>query len=132
MDYLNDAANQLLALGPEALLGLVCIAICYGLKVWRWFPKRLLPLACLCLGAVFYPLITSPGQAPPDIRYPIIREVMLGGLIGFIAWIVHNKLLKKIEERIPWLKGWLNNDTEQIEKKYEDKKPAVTGPPAAD
>jgi|SRR3990167_5385402 len=118
MEYLNDAIKQLLALGPEALLICVVIALGYVLKRVPLIPNKTIPAACLLLGAGIYPLITSPGQAPPDIKFPIVREIMLGLLIGFIAWIIHNKLLKRIEERVPWLKGVLsgNGDTELVEK----------------
>ena len=122
MDFLNDAISQLLALGPEALLVLVVIALGYVLKRVPVIPNKVIPAACLLCGAMIYPLITSPGKAPPDIRYPIVREIMLGLLIGFIAWMIHNKLLKRIEDKLPWLKGVLtgNGDTERIEAKGPD------------
>jgi hypothetical protein len=95
MDYLEDFFKQLLACGPEALVGICIIALCYALKALPFFPNRFIPAVCIFLPVLLYPLVCKPGEAPHDIRYPVIRAGMIGLVIGVLSWLLHNRLLKR-------------------------------------
>lgn len=108
----DDLINQVTSLGPEALTIAILIVLGYVVRAIPRMPDlvvRLLPVTCLVLGAVLYPLL-APAPAPdPRLRHPMVRLVLVGILLGFLAWVLHNKFLKRLEDRIPFLKGLLGD-----------------------
>lgn len=124
MEYFNDILTQVTNLGPEALVGIMVIAIGYVLRPIKAVPNKAIPFACLVLGAVIYPLIAKPVPVSADLRHPLVRQVLEGLLIGLLAWLCHNLILKRLEDKLPWLKGVL--DAEGSEP------PATTQQPTKD
>jgi hypothetical protein len=110
MDFISDLFSQLTALGPEMLVALIVIVLGYVLRFIPAVPNRVIPLACIVLGGVLYPLLGPVPKPDAAIRHPMIRLALIGILIGFLAWIGHNKFLKPIEDKIPFLKGMLEED----------------------
>jgi hypothetical protein len=107
LQIINDALTQLLKLTPEALLGLFIIACGYVLRGIKWLDNRWIPLVCCVLGGSLYPFIAKQASADPDLAHPYVRLVMIGFLIGLLAWVFHEKILSRIEDRIPGLRTWL-------------------------
>jgi hypothetical protein len=110
MDFLSDLFSQLTALGPEMLVALIVIVLGYVLRWIPQFPNRLIPIACIFLGGILYPLLGPVPKPDAAIRHPMIRLVLVGILIGFISWVSHNKFLKPLEDKCPWLKGLFDGD----------------------
>lgn len=92
---INDLFTQLLAAKPEILLVLGIIAIGYTLKAVPQFPNQIIPLVNLLIGGIAYPLISSPGNVDYAMRYPIVRQVLCGLIIGCAAHYIHALVLKK-------------------------------------
>ena len=109
MDFFNDLIAQLTSLGPEALVGLIIIVAGYVIRLLPWPPGRWIPVLCLVLGAVLYPLLAKPGPADLAVRHPAVRQVLVGFLIGFLSWIGHNKFLAPLETKLPWLQAALDS-----------------------
>lgn len=107
MDTINDIITQIKGLSPELLVGAVVIIIGYVLRSVKKFPNEAIPLCCVLLGAVVYPLLVP---IPAGVKGAAVHAVMLGLLIGFLAWIAHDKLISKIEDKIPWLSGFLTHN----------------------
>lgn len=101
VQVVTDIFNQIFSSKPEILLVIGIIALGYGLKAIPQFPNQLIPLVNLLIGGSVYPLISSPGSVDYAMRYPIVRQVLCGLIIGCAAHYVHALLLKK------WLDKYL-------------------------
>lgn len=106
-EWLQEATGWLDELPASALIVVVLIVIGYVLKVIKWIPNRLIPLALMLAGAVIYALIGEPGKVDPSFRHPTFVLALHGVVLAFIAWLIHNKGLKRLENKIPILKGFL-------------------------
>lgn len=116
MDYLNDLLKVITGLGPEAKTGAVMIALGYVCRILPKFPNKLIPYVCI-LGAPFlYPVLTNAGRVSPEVKNPIVLMVTNGFLIGTVAWALHDKLLARIEDHIPILKGLLARGDDKPEQ----------------
>jgi len=97
--YLNKLAelNDQLAGAPSGVLVFFgCIAFGY---MWKWIkllPNRFIPLAVVFSGAVLNPVL----QGKYDSFATIARVALLGFIIGFLAWLFHRLLLKKLEDKL--------------------------------
>jgi len=122
METLNDIVAQLITLGPELLVVLVVWVAGYILRLIKIFPNKWIPVCLIIVGTALYPLTTNPGQMSFEVRNPLVRQCLIGLVLGFTAWLVHGKLLKPLEAKIPWLKGILTTgDTETVESNGPDK-----------
>lgn len=101
VQVITDIFNQILSSKPEILLTLFIIALGYTLKSIAVFPNRFIPLMNLLIGGIVYPLISSPGNVDYAMRYPIVRQVICGLIIGCAAHYIHALFLKK------WLDKYL-------------------------
>lgn len=108
MDYLDDLLKSLLTLGPEMLTCLAMIALGYLLRVVPSFPNKWIPMVCILGAPILYPLLISDGQIAPTVKNPIVLKVLIGFLLGVLSWFGHDKVLSKVEDRIPFLKGLLS------------------------
>lgn len=129
MDYLEDFLKQLLSLGPEALTVVIVICLGYVARVIPKYRNDWIPVGVVVAGTLIYPMLVSPGAAPPDVRFPVVRELGLGLVCGVGGYFLHDKFIKRIERRLlPWLgekfpmlKTLLGNgDTERIEHNGPD------------
>lgn len=117
MDALKDIFIQLKNGTPEMTLCVAMIVLGYGLKAASWFPNKVIPLICILVSSAAYPFIVDiSGSAPYQMRNPVIRQMMIGAVIGFVAWTVHRAFLKK------WLDKILpkNGDTEHYAIKPDE------------
>lgn len=73
------------------ILGLTVIA--YLLERWPNFNSRFIPHVCIVIGAVVYPLFSAKSSVPPTFPYPVAVLIVNGLISGFIAVIIHAKLV---------------------------------------
>lgn len=101
--------NEHLAGAPAGILVfLLCIALGYVWKNMHFLPNRFIPGIVMLFGAVANPLLYWPANAKDAVRLTVV-----GLIIGFIAWLFHRLVLKKIEEKFG-IK--LEDNTEFFEK----------------
>jgi len=110
----RDVVTQIKSLSPELLMGLGIILFGYLLRYIPCIKNKFIPPICMLSGAVLYPFISKPGDAPPDLTHPSVHLVLLGFVIGCAAWIFHNKVLAK------WLDPLLPVPLEDREPKKEE------------
>lgn len=83
-----------LAGAPSGLLVFaLCIATGYVWKAIRICPNRFTPLAVMIFGLIYNLVLNWKS----DER---LRFALIGLIIGFLAWIFHRLLLKKLEDKL--------------------------------
>lgn len=113
LDRLVDLLHQLYGLPADLLVGLLCIVVGYVLRLIKSFPNNAIPLCCVILGAVFLPIIEEPCPAGTTLIAWRVRNVIIGMIIGCAAWLFHRLVLKRVEDKFPWLKNLLEPDAPQ-------------------
>jgi hypothetical protein len=110
MEQLNDTITQIVemlgklyGLPAFGLVFIVCLAVGYGLRLWKKFPNDGIPLAVILCGPVFLPLIADPAADSIPWRIWFFKNFLIGLIVGVAAWVAHNKLLSKFEDKIPFL-----------------------------
>ena len=95
-----SVALQQLGGAPAGLLVMFgCIVLGYCLKMVKRFPNQAIPLAVILFGAVVYPIIADTNNAF-TLRVWLVRNVLIGLVIGLLAWMLHNQVIKRIEGKI--------------------------------
>ena len=76
----------------------VVIIVGYCLRFWKWFPNDGIPVAVIVTGAAAM-LLVSDGR-PDNIGWRVwnVKLCFTGLIIGFIAWMMHNLVISKIED----------------------------------
>lgn len=90
--------NRLYGLPAVVLVAISCIVWGYALKFIKRFPNESIPLAVLGWGAFWLPLLSE--YTPGQMRLQIIRNIFIGLISAFLAWMLHDKVLKKIEDKL--------------------------------
>ena len=86
---------------PGSVLVLVsCIFFGYVLKLLpkRWFPNAGIPVAVILWGCAFNMLMADPCADALPIRVWIVKNFLIGLIIGVAAWLVHNKIIKRFSQ----------------------------------
>jgi len=125
---ISDLLAKLYGVPGYVLVFLSCIAVGYILRIWRWFPNRAIPVVAILWGPLFNMLIADPLADRFSIRVWLVKNFLVGLLIGGGAFVFHNRVLKKLEDKLPFLKGWIvpDSDTGQFNKSdFTDGKPLI-------
>lgn len=110
MKEIIEFLNSLYGLPGYALALIACLLVGYGCKISEWFPNKRIPLVMMPAGSFFNWLLALPKTPEQPLRLYIAQHIIIGALIGAIAWLVHDQLLKNIEEKIPLLGSLLKTN----------------------
>jgi hypothetical protein len=101
MDTLTDLLNQIQK-APVSLLVIVALnLIGLVLKLVPRFPNGWIPLCLLILGAGAMVGVGDVSSVGPGVRFPEITLAIIGIIYGFVAWLLHATLLKRLEKFVP-------------------------------
>lgn len=82
-----------------ALIFVSCLVLGYVLKGVRQFPNSAIPTAVILWGAIVNPVIADAMNDTP-LRIWMIRNVLVGAITGFAAWMAHMSILSRIEDKL--------------------------------
>lgn len=99
LEQITDTLQKLYGLPAGTLVLFSCIVIGYVLKLFKKFPNDGIPIAVILWGGVLYPLIADSDN-DLTLRVWLVRNLIIGLVIGFAAWLLHNKILSKLEEKL--------------------------------
>ena len=102
-----DLLNKLYGLPGIALVALMCLLGGYALRLCKCFPNNGIPLVVVIFGAAILPLISDFRSSPLPLRVWLVRNILVGALIGLCTWLFHNSVIKKLENKIPWIRDLL-------------------------
>lgn len=112
MDWITELNDQLIGAPAVALVVLGCIAIGYALRLARKFPNDAIPLTVIIAGSALFMLLAPDRTNGMQMRVWLTRNFLIGLILGFLAWRIHARGLKQLEDKIPFLKGILSTDAE--------------------
>jgi hypothetical protein len=104
-DYLQDKIDQLYGAPGWALTVLACIVIGYVLKGVKCFPNGVIPVFVIFAGCILGVFFAGVEPAKYNHLEWLVRNGVIGIILGFIAWVLHAQLIKRVEEKIPLLRG---------------------------
>ena len=107
-----------------------CFAVGYVLRCWRRFPNDLIPLAVVFWGGFSNLMLCNEHGPSLTLNQERFLYGLIGMAIGLIAWIVHKKGLKKIENRIPFLANLLSPESNPKNQFDRSKDGIAPDPPA--
>lgn len=98
METLIKLNQQLMNAPVGVIVALFAIALGYVLKSAAFFNNKFIPLVIVSFTAVMFPLVQfcvewSGGNSKAGYSVPM--NVMLGFVIGFLAWLFHAQILKR-------------------------------------
>lgn len=102
MESVEKLFANLLTLGPEMLLFVALIGLGYTLKLVPMVNNGVIPLINAAVAVVVYPMLRQPASAPFWVRSPVVYFMVVGFVIFVASWILHNKVLKIVEDRLGW------------------------------
>lgn len=105
MEYVQNGIDWLLAAGPELLLFVVLVGLGYTMKLLPMLNNQWIPVINMTVGVGVYPLLRQPGSAPPWVPHPYVYFAVVGFIIFAAEWLCHNKVLKRIEDKLGLFDG---------------------------
>ena len=121
MNSILDSLGSLYGLPGYALVALSCIVLGYVLRALRFFPNQGIPLACVLWAMVLNPLLANGRTAADSPRVWLLKNILIGMIVGFLAWILHKLILRRFEDKIAGLAKFLGDEAD----------PAAAAPPSA-
>lgn len=100
--------NALLGAPVGVLVGLLCLALGYALKVIPCIDNKWIPTAVIVAGVIFFPLLSERGET--IYRIWIAKNIVLGFIVACLTWLLHNKLLKRIEAKFGFFQETSTNE----------------------
>lgn len=117
METLNSLLTQLVDLLARlgglpgfAMVFLFCLVTGFVLKRISRFPNNGIPVAVVLAGMVLNSLIADPRTDALPFRVWIVKNILFGGIIGFLAWLAHNQ-----RRRIPIVKNFIGDDDDPVQ-----------------
>jgi hypothetical protein len=135
LDQVVDLLDRLNGLPAIALVLISCLALGYVLRLVRRFPNDAIPLAVILWGMAAMPLLSDfRTSGIQSLRIWLVRNVVLGLVVGFAAWAIHNRLLSAVEDwlatRFPIVKAILFTEGNEENKGSGNGGPGGKMPPA--
>ena len=89
---------KLMDLPAGVLVALFSIAIGYVLKSGAFFPNNRIPVVVVAIASVVFPILEMCAYAQKgdyDLWLWVPKNVVVGAIIGFLAWAFHAQILKR-------------------------------------
>lgn len=100
MEKLIEFNDKLAGAPVGVLVFFFVIAFGYVLKALRSVPNNLIPLAVICAATVLFMFGAPTKNADMATRIWLVRNFLIGFAIGFVAWMAHKLVLKRIEKKL--------------------------------
>lgn len=126
IDKIVSALNTLYGLPAVALVFGSCIALGYVLRFVRRFPNDGIPVAVILWGGIAMSVIADSRASSMPLRVWIVRNLLVGMIIGLGAWLVHKIALSRLED---WVAKRFSALTDTAFFKKEDKTDATPKDP---
>lgn len=100
MKDILDFLTNLYSLPVAGLVAILGIVLGYILKFWKKFPNDGIPPVVILACGAAAPLMATPPGNGDSIRIWAFKNIVVGLAIGLLAWLAHNQVLKRIEDKL--------------------------------
>lgn len=99
IEAIQQWLDKLQGLPAVTLVFFSCIVTGYVWRLipWKWFNNDVTPIAVINWGVIAMCVIAETRQDGQPVRIWIIRNMMIGGIVGLAAWMTHALVIKRIE-----------------------------------
>lgn len=101
MGHLVKFLGSLYGLPGYVLVALSCAVVGYLCRFCKRCPNDYIPFFVVGWAMVFNPLISAAPAKDSTWRIWLVTHVLIGMVVGLVAWLAHNKILKKFEMKVP-------------------------------
>ena len=98
-DQIQGAVDWLINAGAVPFTIASCIIISYFFRYLPIFPNKWIPVVCILVGPVIFPLL-NPKAADLSNTAFYIHSIVGGFFIGILAWLIHDKWISKFESKV--------------------------------
>lgn len=109
-DTIKQYVEAAYTLPGWALSWLLCIVFGYVLRRIKSYPNGGIPLTCVFLGSILTMLLAPPSPIEFGATRWRTTNLVIGGLVGFAAWLSHRLVLNRIEDKFPTIKSLLDGN----------------------
>lgn len=104
LDQIATWSNPLLTVAA-------CIVVGYLLRFIHRFPNDAIPVVVILFGSVVFMFLADKCPANVLARVWHAKNLIVGLILGFVAWIAHNQVLSRVEDwvatKVPGLNSLL-------------------------
>jgi hypothetical protein len=97
IDDVLSNLDKLQGASAVTLVFLSCIVVGYILRFIKPFPNNAIPVVVVLWGGMFMSLIASGRATTMPMHVWVIRNALVGLIIGGAAWIAHYVVISRIE-----------------------------------
>ena len=98
MDYLIQLNSDLMNAPIGVIVALFSIALGYVLKMAAFFPNNRIPFVIVPFAMMSFPVVQLCADLMAKSPHPWLHipvNILIGGIIGFLAWTFHAQILKR-------------------------------------
>lgn len=99
MEELVDLNDKLVGLPAGAIVFLVCIAFGYAVKMSKRISNDWMPTVVIMVGTALFMALAPTRNFDVSLRIWLTRNFCVGFIIGFVAYMAHKFILKKLEDK---------------------------------
>lgn len=89
----------------------------YVLKSLKRVPNNFIPFAVIVAATLLF-MLGAPARGEISLRIWLVRNFLIGFTIGFLAWLAHRLVLKRIERKLGLFAGDDPGDTAVTHKDF--------------
>ena len=121
-EQITQWTDYLMSIGAAPFTVLACLTFGYVMRLIPPVNNKWIPVACVIIGVIVFPALAS--QHPDETKAQfIIKRLFMGMFLGLGSWAFHDKLISKIEDKIPLLGKILAKADEKTEAVQSPDKP---------
>lgn len=111
-DQLTKSLDTLYGLPGVALTLLFCVGMGYFLKMVEFFPNKRIPIVVVIWGMLWNVLLRPAPPKDMMMWQHYCRLIAVGFLIGITSCLAYDRVLKRLENKWPWLRTLLGENGE--------------------
>lgn len=100
IDHIVALLNKLYGLPAVALVAFSCLVVGYILRYIKAFHNSGIPVVVVLWGGLAMSLVADSRATTMPLRVWIVRNVLVGLIVGFLTWLVHRYAIKRLEDFI--------------------------------
>lgn len=120
IENIIGSLNQLEGISAVSLVFLSCIAVGYVVRSIKRIDNSSIPAIVTLWGVVFMGLVANSRATDMSLRVWLVRNVLVGAVVGVASVLMHKLVLKRVED---WISAKFNLGNTEFFKKSDSEPP---------